>query len=249
MSRTIALLNPGSASGKTTLAVNLATSLSLLEKRTLFIDCTSTGAGSRILMDEESSDFGVSDVMSGLVGARGAVVPGKNNWLDVMPASQGESDVETLLAHNPEKEKALSLSLRPLMPSYEFLIIDTPSGDGLFVQSALAASDGALVPIHPGWDVASQLKSATACADSVITGGHPRLKIMGLVCMGPADESELSFMATLPRCDAIQKGMTAGEAAAYVDVFSQGARACLELAMALVENPMPDFQRGTSSGT
>jgi len=234
MTYTIALLNPRSASGKTTLAINLAFSFALLEMRTLFVDCTSSGAGSRMLTGgTPGSASGVSDVMSGLVSARGAIVPGPTPWLDVIPASGGEREAEDFLAFNPEKEKVLALSLRKTGEGYDIVIVDTPSGNGFFVKSALTAADLALVPLHPSWDGNSQLKEAGLCVEEVLTSLNPDLNGMGLIYMGPSDpapdEDGMQFVGRLPDCDAIRKGMATGIPAALVDVMSPGAQAFLDL--------------------
>jgi chromosome partitioning protein len=231
---TIALLNTRSATGKTTLAVNLAFSFALLEKRTLYVDCTSSGVGSRMLTgDRVGHSSGVVDVMSGLVGARGAIVRGLTPWLDVMPTSAGEKEAEQFLAFNPEKEKVLALSLRKIGEGYDIVIFDTPSGEGLFVKSALTASDLALVPLHPSWDVNSQLKEAGHCVEEVLKSLNPDLQGMGLIYMGPSDpapnEAGIQFVCRLPDCDAIRKGMATGTPVALVDVMSLGAQAFLDL--------------------
>ena len=234
MTYTIALLNTRSASGKTTLAVNLAFSFALLEKRTLYVDCTSSGAGSRMLMGEGvAPSSGVVDVMSGLMSARGAIVRGLTPWLDVISASAGEKEADQLLAFNPEKEKVLALSLRKAGEGYDIVIFDTPSGEGLFMKSALTASDLALVPLHPSWNVNSQLKEAGHCVEEVLKCLNPDLQGMGLIYMGPSDpapnEADMQFVGRLPDCDAIRKGMATGTPVALVDVMSSGAQAFLDL--------------------
>lgn len=240
MYHTIALLNPLGASGKTTLAVNLAFSYALLEMRTLFVDCTSSGAGSRMMMEEEQRPvWGVADVISGIVGLRGAVVPGRTPYLDVLPALSGEKEAEKWLALNPEKEKVLALSLRKPGEGYDRVIIDTPSGNGFYVKSALAASDLALVPLYPGWDQNSQLKEAQDCVDEVLKCLNPDLKGLGFVSMGPSDpvpgDAGRQFVGRLPDCDAVRKGMATDTPVALVDVMSPGAQAFLDLAREMRE--------------
>lgn len=236
MNLTLSLLNPLAASGKTTLAVNLAFSFALLEKRTLFVDCTSSGAGSRMLTEPGAcASRGVGDVVSGLVGARGAIVPGLIPDLEVMPASTGEKEVEDFLAFNPEKEKVLALSLRKPGEAYDVVIIDTASGGGFFSKSALAASDLALVPLHPGRDGNSQLKEVAYCVEEELKCFHPPLTGTGLVYWGPSDlaldDAGMRFVGRLPECDAIRTGMAMGTPAAMVDVMSPGAQAFLALAL------------------
>ncbi|WP_300670234.1 ParA family protein [Desulfoluna sp.] len=240
MNLTIALLNPLAASGKTTLAINLAFSFALLEKRTLYVDCTSSGVGSQMLMGEGiSPSCGVADVVSGCVSPRGAIVSGLTAYLDVIPASAGEKEAEAFLVFNPEKERVLNLSLRKPGRGYDIVIIDTPSGNGFFVKSALIASDLALVPLHPGWNGNSQLKEAGYCVEEVLKCVNPGLKGVGLVYMGPSapalDETRMQFVGRLPDCDTIRKGMAIGTPAALVDVMSPGAQAFLDLAREMLE--------------
>lgn len=243
MTHTIALLNPRSASGKTTLAVNLAFSFALLELRTLYVDCTSLGVGSRMLMGSGMTpSVGVGDVMNGFVSTRGAIVAGRVAWLDVIPALTGEKEVASFLAFNPEKEKILALSLRKPREAYDVVIIDTPSGEGLFVKSALTASDSVLVPLHPAWDGNSQLKGAGHCVDEVRKSLNPDLKGMGLIYMGPSDpvpeEAGVQCVGRLPECDAIRRGMATGTPVALVDVMSPGAQAFLALAREMMASGM-----------
>ncbi|MCG8471967.1 MAG: ParA family protein [Desulfobacterales bacterium] len=238
MPRIIALLNPRSATGKTTLAVNLAISFSLLEKKTLYVDCTSTGVGTRMVMDSNRSvSFGVAEVVSGMVGVKGALVAGKNRWIDLIPASAGEGETETLLAQNPDKERALFFSLRPLFQAYDQVVVDTPSGMGFFVRSALALATEVLIPLHPGWNVISQLKVAQECADDIRKEHNPALKMGGVVYMGEFNRilpTDIPCTGKLPHCDTLQKGMATGEPAAFLDIFSGGAQACLDLARSMV---------------
>jgi chromosome partitioning protein len=189
-----------------------------------------------------SPSFGVADVLSGFVSPRGAIVSGLTPRLDVLPASASEKETESFLALNPEKERVLALSLRKPGKGYDFMIIDTPAGNGFFAKSALAAADMALIPLHPGWNENSQLKEAGHCVEEVLKCLNPGLKGMGLVYMGSSnwasDETCMQFVGRLPECDAIRKGMATGIPAALVDVMSPGAQAFLDLARELIEAGM-----------
>lgn len=149
MSHVICVANFEEQSGKTSAVVNFASSLAVLEKKTLVVDCDPKGEASEYLVaDKDSTAFGLFDVLTGIVGGKSAVTETRLPFLDIIPAGDGLDIVDKSLSVNPEKEKILSIIIQKFKDHYDYIVFDTPSEKGLLSESAVMASDSLLIPVN-----------------------------------------------------------------------------------------------------
>lgn len=134
----ITTTNLKGGSGKTTLAVNLA-SVFAETCRTLLVDLD-TQADASLSLNVEDSGQGLKDVLSGGVVLKDAVVPTAAGF-DLIPAGEAVGRVV------PHVRPDTLLGQRRSLESYEVVVIDCPPGLGTLVSAAWAVADVALVPV------------------------------------------------------------------------------------------------------
>ena len=151
----IALLNQKGGVGKTTIAVNLAYSLSLAGKRTLLIDLDPQAHASMVYCNDnldgtiekvfEGPDANLAELI------RPAQISGAAaDGLFVVPSNirLAMSAEGLLLKHY--RERRLHVQLETLKDSYDYIILDCPPNLGLITVNAIYTADELVVPITYG---------------------------------------------------------------------------------------------------
>src|SRR5215204_5394289 len=146
----LAVVNQKGGTSKTTTAVNLAAALAEREERVLVIDLDPQATTSAWLGSPEGGR-GLADLLTEGTGSLSALaVSSSASGVEVVPASSTLVGVERYhaLSGTPGAEYVLQDALRALPPRYDRILLDCPPSLGLLVVSALAASDGVLVPVE-----------------------------------------------------------------------------------------------------
>jgi chromosome partitioning protein len=124
--------------GKTTSSVNAAVALARKGKRVLLVDLDQQASATRYLdLDPEHSPS-LYEVFMGIKPAAMAVKHTRFG-VDMLTANGLLAAIEQAL--EPGDEVKLSEFLRPLKPSYDFILIDTPPGKAQLAFNGLAAAD------------------------------------------------------------------------------------------------------------
>ena len=146
MNKIITIAGQKGGTGKSVTAVNLATSLSLLEKNTLLID-VDPQALSTLWCGIKELDYNcdIATVLSGRASVKSAIVKTQVNYLDMIPSGFNLFQVARRLAKTPGNEKMLHLLLKDVEDEYDYIIIDAPSSYGFLSISALTAAQWVLV--------------------------------------------------------------------------------------------------------
>ena len=149
MAKTIAFTNQKGGVGKTTSAINIASALGILGKKTLLIDSDPQGnASSGVGVRKSQLSHTTYDVLIGRCPARDAVIRTEFKNLDVMPATMSLAGAEFELADIEKRERRLSAALDEIKSDYDFIIIDCPPSLGMLTINALVASDGTILPMQ-----------------------------------------------------------------------------------------------------
>ncbi len=154
--RKLAVSSPGMREGKTTFAVNLATSLAKGGKKVLLIDGDLRKPDVRYMLNVTNGAGGVQDVLMG-ADAEKAICSVSTSGLHVLVAnSRNVADVYELLASSRTAEQ-----IEGLGREYDHLIIDTPPVLGFPDALIWARLAGAVVLVgFAGQTTAPELKEA-----------------------------------------------------------------------------------------
>lgn len=252
--KTISIFNQKGGVGKTTSVVNLAVSLSKLDKKVLVIDFdpqanTTTGLGFDKNELEKSIykmfyDEGDNYKDYILKSEEGPYLIASENSLSGL-------EVELVSLDEEERLKMLSQIIEELKKDFDIILIDCPPSLGLLSLNALVASDSIIIPIQTEYyaleGVSELLKTYQTIKESI----KEDLEIEGvLLCMFDKDTDlsyevveevksffkEKVFSTMIPRNIKLAEAPSFGKSVISYDEKSKGARAYLSLAKELVEN-------------
>ncbi|ABO51821.1 chromosome segregation ATPase [Desulforamulus reducens MI-1] len=149
MGKIIATANQKGGVAKTTTAVNLGASLSLMGQPVLLVDIDPQGnASSGLGIDKTRLERCVYDVLINDMTAKEAIIHTGIKYLDVLPSTIQLAGAEVEMVSLMAREQILKRALSPLKEKYNYIIIDCPPSLGLLTLNALAASDSLLIPIQ-----------------------------------------------------------------------------------------------------
>ena len=252
--KTISIFNQKGGVGKTTSVVNLAVSLSKLNKKVLVIDFdpqanTTTGLGFDKNELEKSIykmfyDEGDNYKDYILKSEEGPYLIASENSLSGL-------EVELVSLDEEERLKMLSQIIEEIKKDFDIILIDCPPSLGLLSLNALVASDSIIIPIQTEYyaleGVSELLKTYQTIKESI----KEDLEIEGvLLCMFDKDTDlsyevveevksffkEKVFSTMIPRNIKLAEAPSFGKSVISYDEKSKGARAYLSLAKELVEN-------------
>ncbi|WP_024653847.1 ParA family protein [Borrelia persica] len=142
----ISIINQKGGVGKTTSAINIAYSITLLNKKTLLIDIDSQGntsSGVNVSKKETSNSS------YELIYKKKKITPIRNFNLDIIPSSLKLALLEKELIHEIARENFLKNALKKYEEdNYDFIILDCPPTLSILTINALIASTYLLIPIE-----------------------------------------------------------------------------------------------------
>jgi len=148
--RVLAICNQKGGVGKTTSTINLGAALTEYGRRVLLVDFDPQGALSVGLgMSSHDLDRTVYNLIMDQGVSMGEVVrPTSVPGMDLLPSNIDLSVAEVQLVTEVGREQALGRALRPLVPNYDFILVDCQPSLGLLTINALACADGVLIPLE-----------------------------------------------------------------------------------------------------
>ena len=145
----VALANQKGGVGKSTTAINLAASLSLLGKKVLVVDSDpqgNTSSGLGVNGDGRPHLYQCYMGEAAPCDAIRSVADLKK--LSVLPTQIDLIGVEIELVGAVKRERFLVNLLAPIRPDYDYILIDCPPSLGLLTINALTAADSVLIPMQ-----------------------------------------------------------------------------------------------------
>ncbi|MBW3629097.1 MAG: ParA family protein [Gemmatimonadetes bacterium] len=183
--RRIAITLQKGGVGKTSVAVNLAAALAADQGlRTVLVDMDAQCNATAHMLGDDFSGPMLSDVLRGDIPLRDALVQCHHENLRVLPGAEDLVDFERG-SDDPRRARTI-MGVRDMLTAgiptdTEVVIIDTPPGGGLWLQAALAASDGFLIVAWPDGFSASGILALLNTVDDVRAAFNPNLELDGLI--------------------------------------------------------------------
>lgn len=182
MAKILAIANQKGGVGKTTTAINLSSCLAVAEHKTLLVDIdpqanTTSGMG----LDKKNIHHSIYEVLTVGLPASEAVIETDIKYLNILPANINLVGAEIELVNVEEREFQLKKALAPIIPEYEFVLIDCPPSLGLLTLNALTTADSVIIPIQCEFYALEGLSQLMNTINLVQKRLNPSLQIHGVL--------------------------------------------------------------------
>lgn len=168
-------------SGKTTTAVNLASSLAKHGKKVLLIDLDPQANATVSLGIDSVNTPSIAHTLQGVHPIH-HVINDPAKGFDLIPSNQILAQIEATLATDPAKYAGIIKTvIAPLLPQYDYILIDTPPSESMLTITALVASDYALIPTQAHYLAMHGLQQALDLITRVKEGYGANVEILGIV--------------------------------------------------------------------
>ena len=246
----IAFANQKGGVGKTTSAVNIASSLAAKKYSVLLVDCDPQGnATSGLGIRKKSSSGSVYDVIIGRSKTADMICSTTMKNLSVLPSSMDLVGAEIELIDMADREARLRAALEQVRDSYDFIIIDCPPSLGLLTLNCLTAADGVVIPLLCEFYSLEGISQLTQTIRHVKSRVNPSLELIGVLVnmydgrltltVQVMEEIKRYFGAKLfarpvPRNVKLSEAPSYGVPIDIYDKYSKGARAYEEVTEELI---------------
>ena len=149
MGKVIAITNQKGGVGKTTTAISLASSLAVLEYKTLLVDADpQANATSGIGIDPKSIQTSIYECMIDDVNPENVILKTSTPNLDLLPSHIDLVGAEIEMINLPNRERKMKRVIDKVRDNYDMVIIDCSPSLGLITINALTASDSVIIPVQ-----------------------------------------------------------------------------------------------------
>ena len=249
--RVLAVANQKGGVGKTTTAINVATSLALAGRRVLLVDVDpqgnlTSGVGLKGCRAEGGTIY---EALMTDTAPSAFLLGTQIQNLFLIPADRNLTGAEIELVPMAQRERQLRRVLEPLRARFDFIFIDCPPSLGLLTLNALVAADAVLIPLHCEYFALEGLADLVETMRRVREALNPALDIEGVLLTMYDDRTNLGhlvardvrgffkekvFSTIIPRNVRLGEAPSHGMPAVLYDAKSRGAAAYVALAQEML---------------
>ena len=249
--RILAVANQKGGVGKTTTAINVASSLALAGRRVLLVDVDPQGnLTSGVGLKGRHAPAGtIYEALMTDADPAAFLLESQIEHLSVIPADRNLTGAEIELVSVPQRELRLRRVLEPLRARFDLIFIDCPPSLGLLTLNALVAADAVLIPLHCEYFALEGLADLVGTLRRVCGTLNPTLDIEGVLLTMYDDRTNLGhlvardvreffkekvFNTVIPRNVRLGEAPSHGLPAVLYDAKSRGAEAYVALAQEML---------------
>ena len=249
--RIVAVANQKGGVGKTTTAINVATSIALSGQRVLLVDMDpqsnlTSGVGCKGQRAAAGTSY---EALLTDGAAESFVLQTTVERLAIIPADANLTGAEIELVAFANRERRLERVLDALRDQYDYIFIDCPPSLGLLTLNALVAADAVLIPLHCEYFALEGLADLVGTMRRVRGALNPTLDIEGVLLTMYDDRTNLGqlvardvrdffkdkvFNTIIPRNVRLGEAPSHGIPCVLYDAKSRGAAAYAALAQEML---------------